>query len=249
LPNQSTLSANVIVESEEILGEGTFGVVKVGFYQTLGVKCAIKAGKNSLFNAKLECQIMQRFHGSLYFPFVFGVFDNKLVMELIVDDNDNVKTIYSARSSSELEQHEWTDICKDLAEALFFLHSNGFLHNDIKTNNIMLKKNNKMHYFPKIIDMGKVTTRSEPHRYRLNERQKLKYNKKYSYLAPEIRNVFDTSTCTLTDIYSMGVVVDFVADEDNLVLQTIAKRMLSVKPTDRPNTFQIVKHFKNYSSK
>jgi len=50
LPNQSTLSANVIVESEEILGEGTFGVVKVGFYQTLGVKCAIKAGKNSLFN-------------------------------------------------------------------------------------------------------------------------------------------------------------------------------------------------------
>ena len=134
LPNQSTLSANVIVESEEILGEGTFGVVKVGFYQTLGVKCAIKVGKNSLFNAKLECQIMQRFHGSLYFPFVFGVFDNKLVMELIVDDNDNVKTIYSARSSSELEQHEWIDICKDLAEALFFLHSNGFLHNDIKRN-------------------------------------------------------------------------------------------------------------------
>jgi len=47
----------------------------------------------------------------------------------------------------------------------------------------------------------------------------------------------------------MGIVVDFVADEDNLVLQTIAKQMLSVKPTDRPNTFQIVKHFKNYSSK
>jgi len=125
----------------------------------------------------------------------------KLIMELILDDNDNVKTIYSARSISELEQHEWTDICKDLSEALFFIHSNGFSRNDIKTNNIILKKNINLRYFTKIIDMGKVTTRSEPHRYRLNERQKLKFNEKYSYLAPEIRNVFDTNTCMYLDGY------------------------------------------------
>ena len=105
-----------------------------------------------------------------------------------------------------------------------------------------------MHYFPKIIDMRKVTTRTEPHRYRLNEREKEKYNRKHSYLAPEIRNIFDTKTCTLTDIYSMGLVFDFVADEDNLVLQTIAKQTMS-KPTDRPNTMQIVKSFKTGSSK
>ena len=64
LKPQSTLSEAVIVESEEILGKGSFGIVKMGFNKTLGIKCAIKVGKNNLFNAQLEYQIMLRFHGS-----------------------------------------------------------------------------------------------------------------------------------------------------------------------------------------
>jgi len=91
--------------------------------------------------------------------------------------------------------------------------------------------------------MGKVSTRSDPLRYRLNERQKEKYNRKHNYLAPEIRNVFDTKTSTMTDIYSMGVVFDLVGDKVNLTLQNIVKPIMSAKPTDRPNSIQIYAFF------
>ena len=244
LPNHNVLSENVIVESVDVIGEGTFGIVKVGFHKTLNLKCAIKSGKNNFFNANMECRILQQLNGSVFFPFVFGVFNNKLVMELIIED-DEVKTVFKVRNGRDLEQNEWTHICKDLADALFFLHSKGLLHNDIKSNNILLKRDNALRFFPKIIDMGKITTRKEPHRYRLNERQKISYNQKYKHLAPEIRNVFDTRTSIFTDIYSLGIVFDFVADDDNSVLQTILNPMISEKPENRPNIYRILKLFPN----
>jgi len=68
---------------------------------------------------------------------------------------------------------------------------------------------------------------------------KKRYNEKYSYLAPELRNSFDTRTSPYTDIYSLGIVFRFLSDSVNLVLQTLSNQMLSTKSTDRPNTVQI----------
>ena len=90
--------------------------------------------------------------------------------------------------------------------------------------------------------MGKVTTRTSSHRYRLNEKQKVRYNKYHAYLTPEIRNKYDTKTSTLTDIYSLGVVFNYVACEDSF-LECISRKMVDENPNFRPNTYEILKSF------
>ena len=67
------LSTNVIQETDDILGEGTFGLVKRWICLSLNCSCAIKVGKHKYFDALTECRVMQKFDGSPYFPYVFGL--------------------------------------------------------------------------------------------------------------------------------------------------------------------------------
>ena len=62
------------------------------------------------------------------------------------------------------------------------MHMNGLLHNDIKTNNVLMKNIDT----PILVDVGKVTSRYYPEVYKLTESQKLRYNRKYPYLAFEL---------------------------------------------------------------
>ena len=51
-------------------------------------------------------------------------------------------------------------------------------------------------------------------------KQNQEYNQKYPHLASELRNTFDSLTDTWSDIYSLGLVYQHVADEGNSLLQT-----------------------------
>lgn len=47
--------------TDEILDEGTFGIVKIGFRKTLGIKCAVKIGNFSYYsNALREASYLQK---------------------------------------------------------------------------------------------------------------------------------------------------------------------------------------------
>ena len=68
------------------------------------------------------------------------------------------------------------------------MHLKNILHNDIKTNNVLLKSK-EGNWIPKLMDMGKVILKSEPEVYRLSPSRTEKYNKKYPHLADELRNI------------------------------------------------------------
>lgn len=240
LPNHSILNKDSVEVLNDVLGEGTFGIVRLGFFKKLNIKCAVKAGKLKQFDAKFECQILQRCQGSLYFPYCYGVFDNMMVLELIMEEGE-VKTIYSAKMNNELNENAWTKVCRNLTEAVHYLHANGLLHNDIKSNNVLLKKDLLSNYYPKLIDMGKVTTRIDPYVYRLTSKQSQRYNLKYTYLAPELRNIYGSKTSSLTDIYSLGIVFEFVSGDRKDSLGYVSKLMTSETPSNRPNTLKILK--------
>ena len=46
-------------------------------------------------------------------------------------------------------------VFKDLAETLHYIHNKGLLHNDLKTNNVIMHCGEKGDFFPIIIDFGK----------------------------------------------------------------------------------------------
>ena len=141
LPRYSTLSEEVVTISDIKLGEGTFGVVYKGFYSPLNVNCAIKIGKSDkYFDVYLEAQTLQLLQSSRYFPRLFGIFSNKLVLEY-VHSGQKVKTLLSEKKESSLSNELCNRIFYQLADAVKFMHKSNLLHNDIKTNNVLLKGN------------------------------------------------------------------------------------------------------------
>lgn len=237
LPSCVQLSEQVLSITDIIIGEGTFGIVKLAYFKTLKVYCAVKIGKMSYFDAVRECRIFQKVQGCCYFPYVYGVLNNCLVMEF-VGEEENVKTVYSERKMNYVSQLQWTRICYHITAALLFLHKSGLLHNDIKSNNVLLKKDTAGSLVPKVIDMGKVTTKREPAVYKLTQRQKERYNKLHTYLAPELRNNFGAKCSIYSDIYSLGVMFSYVSDADNSLLQYLIARMSNPLPSSHPNTLK-----------
>ena len=58
-----------------------------------------------------------------------------------------------------------------ILKGIMFMHRKGVLHNDLKTNNVVLKST-KEGTIAVIVDMGKATLRKHPEVYKLSERQK-----------------------------------------------------------------------------
>ena len=95
LPNHTVLSGKVVNINDQVLREGSFGLVKLGFFKTLDIHCAVKNAKNikqNLFNAEREARILAVLQGCKFSPYVYGVIDNtSLVMEIATDGSDCVK--------------------------------------------------------------------------------------------------------------------------------------------------------------
>ena len=97
--------------------------------------------------------------GCDYFHYIFGVFDGKLVMELIT--REDKKTVSISKIKKEKKSADWNVICFSLASAAKSMHLKNLLHNDIKSNNVLLKLRNNV-WIPELADMEKFTLKSNP---------------------------------------------------------------------------------------
>ena len=242
------LSADLLEISEEIIGQGTFGCVKLGKMKQLAIKCAVKSSRpkyEKYFDAQIEASYLHLLQGSKFVPYLFGTYQKMLVMEYLNFNNDGPLTLYKAKMNANLDQNELTLICYQLTEALFFIHKNGIIHNDLKSNNVLLRSN----LCPVIVDFGKATLRTQPEEYNLTDAQKEKYNVRHPYLAYELRNLPGSKTSMASDIFSLGFMFNFVAEEENALLQMLQKAMQEQLPSKRMPILSILKHFEFWSKK
>ena len=157
-------------------------------------------------------------------------------MEILTDGSDcNVFAVYKAKTEGTISVGEWLNICHEIALGLKYMHSKLLLHNDLKTNNIVLNPIAMLRYCTKIIDMGMVTKKSEPKIYNLTEQQKIRYNNKYPYLAHELRNMKGSATSFSSDICSLGHFFNFIADGQENFSMTLRSQMLDESPSKRRN--------------
>ena len=186
-----------------------------------------------------EAQIMQALtHKNI--PAIIGVQLKKEPISLIIefkgecDTSVTISKLLSCDCDNEtienekatLTNNDWLIISHDLTEALGHIHSKGFLHCDLKSNNVLVSK--KRGY---IIDFGKACDSSFP--------TTKKYTACYPHIAPE---VLCGSPCSKpSDIFSLGKVLFKIGVKHNIpLLVSTAQKCLDANPVRRPTTTGIM---------
>ena len=114
------------------------------------------------------------------------------------------------RSDSQITVHDWAQILIGICRGIQAVHTKGFLHNDIKCDNVMsdciCRSENNPPVWPIIIDFGKARPMTCPKKYKLSDAEKEYYLKNYTHLAPELVKGLQSQSVQ-TDVYSIGHII------------------------------------------
>ena len=174
----AVLSENVakVVKETNLKGVfGTLSVVTITFLNNL-----IAAQKTiSLTNLRSidiisEVKVMHAVSGHRLFPYCFGFLrPNKIVTQFLGYLHDGgsvvVHTVQCMRGTMKLNKYQWVSICCQIVEGIQFLHGLMILHNDIKSNNVILYGSTFTQV--KIIDFGKSTLVTKPVVYNIKQKK------------------------------------------------------------------------------
>ena len=182
-----------------------------------------------------EAQIMQALtHKNI--PAIIGIQLERepisLVMEFKGEENTSItvsKLLYGKESNgilqkvkSSLTNKDWLIICHDITDALAHIHSKGFLHCDLKSNNVLVTDKHGQ-----IIDFGKACDSSFP--------PAKKYTFHYVHIAPEVLNGSHCSEAS--DVYSLGQILHEVATKQDIQMLLVnAQKCLDINTSRRPTT-------------
>ena len=111
---------------------------------------------------------------------------------------------------NNLPQSKWCQIMYHCADALLYIHSRKFLHNDLKGDNInVIISGSKNNFYPVIIDFGKSTETSNGKFYKLPLGDQEKYRKYHKHIAPEVvRGTHAQSQAS--DVYAFGLLLSLL---------------------------------------
>lgn len=136
-------------------------------------------------------------------------------------------------------QREWCRIMYECADALHFIHSKEYLHNDLKGDNVIIyEAHNSLH--PVIIDFGKSTTLAKGKVYKLSIKDQEKYRKVYKHIAPEVvRGTHPQSQAS--DVYAFGLLLSLLCKHKPYEpLRKLAFSCINGTPEKRPTTQHLV---------
>jgi len=154
---------NVELIKTESLGIGSYGAVCKAMCDDL--PCAAKILHPTLFqfNAPRTTSVMRKFEqecrllSAIKHPHIvqyLGTYRDPesrlpvLLMELM----DESLTHFLKRTQEPLPYHTEVNLCHDVALALSYLHSNGIVHRDLSSNNVLLIAGSRA----KVTDFGMV---------------------------------------------------------------------------------------------
>ncbi|KAK3741668.1 hypothetical protein QZH41_016248 [Actinostola sp. cb2023] len=248
------------ITKKDIKGSGTFGICYLAFYR--GMTVVVKELK-SLKNSKTatddaaakrtkeellyEADIIRKLGDHPGLPLLFGVCSRnqpyKLILQFHGETQSSLTIARALHSKRITTKREWDVIVKMSAEALHHVHSMGFLHNDLKSNNILLEKRGNS-YAPIIIDFGKSRDVSNPKAGKnVDKNERERYKLKYPHIAPEIVEGRGGQSLA-SDIFSFAKIVEDVYKKCQLgQLPELLLRCLSANPQERPSCREIIAVF------
>ena len=180
-------------------------------------------------------------------PMFFGVVCNSrpfmLVMQLCTRQYESLTLMkLIVRNSEIIADNELLTIMCRLAATLHHVHQNGFLHNDLKVDNVVLVKDPSVNrqWQPMMIDFGEAT------RLAMNFRKK--YRSFHAHIDPEVLSGAVAHSFR-SDIYSLGVIFSKVTTitSSKEVEQCLLKaHSICTHPKNRPRADALESYFENF---
>jgi serine/threonine protein kinase len=144
-------------ELEEIdagsIGNGVFGNCFLRKFKRLGINIVEKQLIDTDNNVDMlykEASFMQKF-SHICIPLLLGIQLEKkpvsLIMEFIGENSKSITVFkllfdpHYEHQASEMSTETWLCICYDITDALDHMHQRGYLHCDLKSNNVLVAQN------------------------------------------------------------------------------------------------------------
>jgi protein kinase 1 len=239
-----------------LIGRGGFGKVELAVYgmQLVAVKTLmgqVRAGPADLMN---ECQFLALCHIMGYSPRVIGLLGNKqFVMELCGKPRSETLVMGSLRIrlqepvtllSAFEKKSEYSDLqvlgfSLEAIQGVQYLHENGLIHCDFKSDNIILKFDSAGNACAmQLIDFGLACLAEDGcvHEESKNAKDKASRMKKHPWMAPELLATpleQQTIENQQTDVYGVGFLLYELAERlsedfpDKSAISKLSKRCMA----------------------
>ena len=228
------------------IGEGEQAEVSLGKLAGSGKLCAIKTFKTFDVNMFKEIEVLTKLSSSKYVPRYYGTITdpkNPQLCAMVIEYAGDVVNMKSETLDEVLEDDfdvledvEWIDVALSLCKVLSDVHQTGYLHADLKIDNVMLHRDSEESLWQsKIIDFGySKSIVAEPEPLTLTPEEKEYYGKYCKHVAPEILNCTSGSTIK-SDIYSLGdTLVEIGAETGIRPIYNWGQQCMESDPADRP---------------
>lgn len=166
---------------------------------------------------------------SQFFPTLFGTLtiDNDVCLAIQCIGNPDLGITHSLlEPPPSLSVANGLDIAADVVKGMIELHGHGILHNDLKSDNVLLEYRGRR-YYAVIIDFGMASLMTKPFRMTgLSEVIKMAYihGDEADYIAPEVI-LLEEQTSTASDVFSVGRILmdigEVVEDHRSLHIQQL----------------------------
>ncbi|KAK3612218.1 hypothetical protein CHS0354_039491 [Potamilus streckersoni] len=216
--------------SERVLGKGTYGTCYVAEMVVSGRLVVVKEFESEFqVEAEVlkEARILLHLEDTGFVPKLFGLIRGE-TLSLVQEFVANGVTLHSLIKGNytRLPCRRWLSICQQMALGLKAIHSKQILHNDIKTDNIIvdfLKNDTPIKY----IDFG-LSTYQKGFKFCAPNG----YLKQYEYLAPEVCR--SQHTTVKSEIYSLGYCYKKIAEKAVPMLLSLGNDCMNCSPEKRP---------------
>ena len=173
------------------IGSGRFGACVQMVYKDMFLVCAKELTPDVSLRPSNQKQRLVALNSCQYIPPCFGVClaRRAIVMSYISIAGKSVN-LHTALSSVidglELNTTVYMDVLIQLCQGLQFVHTKGFLHNDLKVDNVVLGHSYSKTVKPYVVDFGKACTVGDGKCYGLSQEEKKRYKQEHAHVAPDL---------------------------------------------------------------
>ena len=165
--------------------------------------------------------------------------------DVSVNIRDALHALEPPQPEREISSSDWKQVLLGCVSALEYLRIKKVLHNDIKSDNILIERMAPDYSIIRavVVDFNEACHVEDALLYKLSTSEKITYAEHHPQVAPEVRNGTHKQSYA-SDVYSMGRIIDKVNIQviKHSDITTIAHSSLDTDHSLRP-TATALKHF------